>query len=90
MYGSDNTWSPVSRLYVQLLAGYALLQKTVSIRDYFKPTVSLPNPNVHVKEKTTSSTFCDVNEKVRSEIERGRKKPGCRGSRESYVKLTPQ
>ena len=75
---------------VQSSAVYALLGKTMSICEYFKPTVSLPYPNGPLKEKIWSSTIRDVNKKVCPEVERGLKKPGCRGFREPYVKLTPE
>ena len=77
---------------VQSFAVYALLEKTMSICDYFKPTVSLPNPNGPLKERIRFNTtcICDVNEKVCPEIEHRLKKPGCHGSREPYVKLTPE
>ena len=59
----------------------------MSICDYFKPTVGLPNPEGPLKQEIRSSTIRDVNKKVSPIIERGLETRG--RSRGAYIKLTP-
>ena len=61
----------------------------MSIRDFFKPKVDLPNPDGPLKQELKPSTIRDVNKKVSSIIER-EGPTGRSGSREPYIKLTPE
>ena len=61
----------------------------MSIRDYFKPVIDLPNPEGLLKEEIRPSTIRDVNKKLSPVIQRELQPTGGR-SREPYVKLTPE
>ena len=61
----------------------------MSIRDYFKPAIDLPNPEGPLKEEIRPSTIRDVNKKLSPVIQRELQPTGGR-SREPYVKLTPE
>ena len=63
----------------------------MSIWDYFKPTIKLPNPEGPLKVEIRPSTIRAVNEKIFPTMESGLKNPAVfRRSREPYTKLTPE
>ena len=61
----------------------------MSIREYFKPAIDLPNPEGPLKEEIRPSTIRDVNKELSPVIQRELQPTGGR-SREPYVKLTPE